>query len=325
MDALVYAETSNILPNSELINLNINFQGNQSPQDVMNQYLNETTIKRACCMNRTGPANNDGSTGVNVKIPIPTNYNFQNELNPALNKQFGYIEKTVYVPQSLCDQNWKKFTPYCDNFMEAYCTNQYKVFSEILGTPDQGSIWPNYLKECSCFAPPNNSFGAAPKNCYMMGCQGGDTDVYLSSDSRDNNGNPLTCDMTICNSIVNASNITAGGSANFNPVVMQNCGQQIKQAKAEMEAQKEAMAAAKAKAEAALAEEEAEKKNTSGGGNLPSKPSNGNLPNNSPNKPQEEDINKKPFNYVLYVILPVVVLCIFLLLFVYIKNRNAQN
>jgi hypothetical protein len=231
IDALAYANTSNLLDINDIQSLPINFPTGSSAVDQVKKYLDSTTIKRACCMGRAGAYNIDGTKGVNVKIPIPTGYNVSGDPNATTKNQFGYIEKTIYIPESMCEAQWKKYTPYCDNFMSSYCTNQYKGFQQMLGDhKDDGGIWSAYLKDCSCFAPPDNKFGSAPKNCYMYGCKAGDSDVYLSGDSRDSNGNPLQCNLTICSSIINASDITAGGSANFNPTVRQQCGQQIDEA-----------------------------------------------------------------------------------------------
>ena len=258
MDALVYAKTKNIMTNDDLRYTGVNFSSGGDSLSLIqqaNQYLDETTIKRACCMNRDGPNKGDNSKGVNVKIPIPTGFDVNSHaLNPATNNQFGYIEKTVFVPSSLCKPEWKKNTPYCDSFMATYCSNEYKAFTQMLdGQTDNGGIWTQYLKECSCYAPPNPSFGSAAKNCYMFGCKGGDTGVYLSPDSRDSNGNPLTCDMTICNSIVSASDITAGGSSTISPTIVQQCGQELNTAIQKKKQQDAAEAAAKAAAAAAAA------------------------------------------------------------------------
>ncbi len=251
MDALAYANTTSLLDINDIQNLSINFPGGSSPVDQVKSYLDNTTIKRACCMGRTGPYNINGSTGVNVKIPIPTNYNVSSELNANTKNQFGYIEKTVYIPDSMCDAQWKKYQPYCDNFMNSYCHNQYKAFQEMSGDQTgDGSIWPAYLKECSCYAPPDPKFGSAPKNCYMYGCIGGDSDVYLSADSRDSTGSPLQCNLTICSSIVNASDISSGGNTSFNPTIKQQCGQQIDQAQQQAAAQAQSQAQSQSQAEA---------------------------------------------------------------------------
>ena len=237
MDALVYSEiNNNIVDTEQLQNLanevNITASNLTDIQSKLNGYLNKTTIKRACCMGRAGANKGDGSTGVAVRIPIPTNYDTNQDLNKNMENQFGFIEKTVYVSQELCDPLWQKYQPYCDNFMSVYCANQTKLFTDANnGSFDQGN-WKLYSKECSCYAPPNPSYASAPRTCYMNGCADGDSGVYVDPSSRGKQ-----CDMTVCTSILNAAGITAGGSANINSTVTQNCGQAI--AKRQQETQSE--------------------------------------------------------------------------------------
>lgn len=239
MDALVYAEMNNNLTNQELIQdlanqMNINSSNLTDIQNTFNDYLDETTIKRACCMGRAGPNKGDGSTGIHVKIPIPTGYNLNQDVNKNLESKFDFIEKTVYVPQEMCNPQWQKDQPYCDNFMDIYCANQLKIFTDLNnGNFDQGN-WKLYSKECSCYAPPNPSYASAPHTCYMNGCSGGDSGVYIDPSSRGKQ-----CDMTVCTSILNAADIQAGGSANINSQVEQNCGSAIAK-RAEEQAQAEA-------------------------------------------------------------------------------------
>jgi hypothetical protein len=227
MDALVYSEMSNnITDQEELQNLanllNLNSSNITEIDNQLNEYLKMTTIKRACCMGRDGPNKGDGSTGVIVRIPKPNTYNTSTDVNKSLEDRFNYIEKTVYVPSKLCDNAWKKYQPYCDNFMNVYCTNQVKLFTALNNNSfDQGN-WKLYSKECSCYAPPNPSYGSAPHICYMNGCSDGDTGVYVDASSRGKQ-----CDMTVCTSILNASGIRAGLNANIDSTVQQNCGPAI--------------------------------------------------------------------------------------------------
>ena len=227
MDALVFSEITNNLTNQkalqELANqLNIDSQNIDEIQAKLNDYLVKTTIKRACCLGRAGPKSTDNSTGISVKIPIPTDYKLDKDINSPLKTQFKYAEKTVYVPSELCDSKWKKYEPYCDNFMNIYCANQQKVFTELNNNNFDPVQWKLYAKECSCYAPPNPSYASAPRTCYMNGCADGDSGVYVDPSSRGKQ-----CDMTICTSILNASEITSGGSTTINPTVQQNCGATI--------------------------------------------------------------------------------------------------
>ena len=72
MDALIYAEIENqINDTTELQNLvtsiGITSSNFNDIKSKLNNYLSNTTIKRACCMNRAGAPNIANSTGVKVK------------------------------------------------------------------------------------------------------------------------------------------------------------------------------------------------------------------------------------------------------------------
>ena len=233
MDGLVYSEITNNITNQKVLEdlanqLNIDSSDLDEITNKLNEYLSKTTIKRACCLGRSGPKKLDGSTGVNVKIPIQPGYNLNKDINPNLKSQFKYIEKTVYVPHEFCDPLWKKNEPYCDNFMNVYCTNQTKIFTDLNNNSFDQGRWKLYAKECSCYAPRNPSYASAPHTCYMNGCADNDSGVYIDPSSRGKQ-----CDMTVCTSILNASDIKVGGSSSINPTVQQQCGQAIDKRKIE--------------------------------------------------------------------------------------------
>lgn len=227
MDGLVYSEINNNITNQKVLEdlanqLNIDSTNSDEITNKLNEYLSKTTIKRACCLGRSGPKKLDGSTGVNVKIAIPPGHNLNKDINPNLKNQFKYIEKTVYVPHEFCDPLWKKHEAYCDNFMNVYCTNQTKIFTNLNNNSFDQGRWKLYAKECSCYAPSNPSYASAPHTCYMNGCADNDSGVYIDPSSRGKQ-----CDMTICTSILNASDIKVGGSSSINPTVQQQCGMAI--------------------------------------------------------------------------------------------------
>ena len=227
MDPLVYSKITNNITNPKVLEnlanqLNIDSKNIDDIENKLNEYLDKTTIKRACCLGRSGPKSNDGSTGINVKIPIPTKYNLSKDINNSLKTQYKYVDKIVYVPHELCKPEWKKYEPYCDNFINVYCTNQTQTFSNLNNQNFDHGQWKLYSKECSCYAQANPSYASAPHTCYMNGCSDGDSAVYIDPSSRGKQ-----CDMTICTSILNASDIKVGGSSTINPTVQQNCGASI--------------------------------------------------------------------------------------------------
>jgi hypothetical protein len=248
LDALSYATIDNqVNDNASLTDFAAKMGISSSDSTTINSDLNSkllyTTIKRACCMGKTGPPNTDGSTGIKVKIPIPKDYNIKANADGPFTSSYGYIEKTVYVPTGFCSQlgdTYTKDSKSCDNFMELYCQNQIKNLSDT-GTYSQ-TILAQYLPECACYGKVNPAFDNLniPATCYQSGCKIGLDDVYLDPSSRG-----AVCNATVCLAIVNAENITAGHDVTISPQITQNCGPELKEA--------EDKAAAKAKTDAAAA------------------------------------------------------------------------
>jgi hypothetical protein len=68
--------------------------------------------------------------------------------------------------------------------------------------------------------------GVAPV-CVMTDCNTRNTQAYI--DETTMNG---VCNQTICNNVVNLTNISAGGSAAISPTLQNECGPQLKAAAA---------------------------------------------------------------------------------------------
>src|SRR5277367_4239462 len=101
IDALASTSIKNNMTSSDQIKYwrNALFQGG-TPTDAsvlssLDRILSNTTIKRACCLGGSDPNN----FTVNVRIPIPSDYSTN---IPDINSQFGYIDKEVTVPASMC-------------------------------------------------------------------------------------------------------------------------------------------------------------------------------------------------------------------------------
>lgn len=226
MDALVYAEIpNNISDTNELADLANSVQIAASSTSEINNsltnYLNETTVKRACCLGRAGPPKADNSTGVKVRIPIPTGYNVKGDVQGEMENKFGYIDKMVYVPENMCNSQLTPGSGYCDNFYEIYCSNIRQLYQ----TENDGNFneieFSKYKPECACYSKPKEGYNSIPPKCYMMNCNQGVSGMYLDPLSRTSG----PCNMTICNAIFQASGLSAGGSMNVNNQVQQNCGQ----------------------------------------------------------------------------------------------------
>jgi hypothetical protein len=206
----------------------------QSFQSDLDNIISNTTIKRACCVQKTDK-NNPDMYKINVKLPIPDGYIFDGDpVTSALQQKLGYINKEVKIPKSLCDSSYNGPSDNCDNFMYLYCNNAKSIYKNdvtLVGSVYSDDEFVTYAPECACYGNPpdfmkNRNMSGLPKTCYLNGCDPNNTGVYLDKTSREK-----PCNSTICSTIFNVDNIKAGGSANLNSAVTQNCGDQIADAK----------------------------------------------------------------------------------------------
>jgi hypothetical protein len=143
-------------------------------------------------------------------------------------KKFGYIDKTITVPKSMCGNLGGTFdynSNPCQDFMALYCNNVkafYKDEVTTLGGKYSDDEFASYKPECACYGDqPPYLTGALPAVCFAPGCDPNNNQVFQDTNSRKN------CTVTICQSNFNASGLSAGGNANINSKVNQQCGNQI--------------------------------------------------------------------------------------------------
>ena len=226
---------------------------------TVSDLLTQTTIKRACCKGEKDP-NSPCPTcyKINVRIPTPKKYDYEDpEGTDKIPKKYGYIDKTVYIPPSMCkyghcdpsydDKKYKSTTPSdakslcqhgftpktdtnytnCDRFYDTYCDQilaDYIKINKI--TKDeiyQGKFpYPEFRKykpECACYAPVPPVFKDfnIPPLCIMPGCTR-KANAYFDIDSRESKG----CDIKICNQTIDLSDFDAGHDVIVK--VIANCG-----------------------------------------------------------------------------------------------------
>ena len=227
MDPLIYSSISNILSADKTHALKKLLTG-VADDKQLNQLLDNTTIKRGCCMRKkTG----DKAT-VKVKIPRPATYPI--EVKGTVEDRFNYIEKIVTIDANVCDsKEYELYSPQstdCNDFMQSYCQNVKEDYVSMLDKSksfDQ-SEWSSYSPECSCYgqtaeesAPGVFTGLNVPPKCYMPSC--GASTSYI--DPKSSAGE---CNMTICNALFQASDLAAGNNISVQSKVEQNCGQQKK-------------------------------------------------------------------------------------------------
>lgn len=189
-------------------------------KNIRNGILNNTNIKRACCL---------GQDNISVRIPIPNEIQKRIDddeyktANIELIKRFKYFDKNVYVPKKLCPQGYEPKTTYCDNFYSVYCKNILNEYNKVnRGRSYNHDEFIKFKPDCGCYGDVS-SFGKQlpstfPRKCIFNGC-GESAPGYLDKDSREND-----CSITMCNSMINLTNAQVGGDANIAPHIKQNCG-----------------------------------------------------------------------------------------------------
>ena len=242
VDALTYTSMENIINSeSQLNNLAAYaYILSDNPQTISNALtgvLDETTIKRACCLQYANPANPDYYL-INVKIPLPKDSN----LNPAYGQdwvdgQYNMFDKTIQVPRSMCPSGYTNGSTLCNNFYKVYCSNIVQDYKNLTGRQtfsDQNvgnfgsdyTIFNNFYKpECSCYGDipswiPSTVSENIPPKCVIPGCIPGRPAIYLDNLSQ----SPAPCSLSICTATINYNDISAEDRVEIQTQLKQQCG-----------------------------------------------------------------------------------------------------
>jgi hypothetical protein len=235
IDALAASSIQNNLSSDQLtasgISTNYTPPTGVSYTDNLNNILNYTTIKRACCVNKGRLGSTTTTYPVTVRIPTPTGYVYDNnDPRTTVWQKYGYIDKTINIPDALCSTyapNYQYGTDKCDNFMGLYCKNIWNFYTDEVsqaGSVISDDEFAQYKPECACYMPqPSYITGAVAPACWAPGCDPNNNQCYQDANSRQK------CSVTICTSNFNASSINAGGATTINSKVTQECGNQVNQ------------------------------------------------------------------------------------------------
>jgi hypothetical protein len=233
MDALAYSQISNNLTTDQLNSTGLTNRFLQKAPDQTKFYsyldsvLSNTTIKRACCNNLNRPGSTGDAFSVSVRIPVPTDFDFTKVPLGDFWSSFGYVDKSVAIPKSMCANTVPGYdytTDSCQDFMTLYCNNAkawYKDEIMINGRKYDDKDFFTYKPECGCFGDkPSYITGNPSPSCYMPTCDPNNSSVFIDSLSRGG------CSATFCSSNLNVENLKAGGAVGVTSSVVQNCGQQ---------------------------------------------------------------------------------------------------
>jgi len=221
------ANITNTITNSDqLISLASKYQNkftdtNSDTQiiDSINQVLQETPLKLACC--KRMQTDNTAKTS-NVKVSLCPGVQTENKLLAELD----YQNKVFNIPNDTCPVNLYRGSEDCNVFYASYCQNFYN-YLKSKGLSNSDILL--QIPECACYFPNTveQEFypSGTPSICYKDGCNSSAS--YLDPSSIKPDGTQVQCDMTVCQNIVNTAGLSAGGDANITPTLQNNCGPQL--------------------------------------------------------------------------------------------------
>jgi hypothetical protein len=228
-DALVFTSLKNNVPSSDEARFGA-IRTFSSVKNIaeLNNLLDQTTIKKACCLQDLTEDNK--SYKIKVKIPKPKEYKVEQGEDDLMLKKFGYIEKEVVVPKEMCpngfiypsndkDPNFKQqlknYKNSCDRFIYAYCENQklfYKLDSKSNSSLDE---FVKYSPICTCYVDPPEAFatlkGVQPA-CYAPGCMLTNKNAYIDPGTETKGG----CEGQFCISVQKFGNISVSDNSQLN-------------------------------------------------------------------------------------------------------------
>lgn len=232
-----------------------------SPSDALtylDNYMSNTTLKRACCLEAIGSDNDHYS--IPVRIPLPPICNGTNNDQPCLDedkdltsieKKYSFLDVKIDIPSNMCNnvessdgiarpyhraklpQNGDDTWGNCDDFFTTYCANTLAFYTDEYGVLYSGSSSPNakeyidYKPECACLGIGTDAFigyDISARCLQSAGCDtssAGNGKVYMDRKSREN----CPDNIVICNSILNMTDSDVDTSS-IDATLINNCANQ---------------------------------------------------------------------------------------------------
>jgi len=161
------------------------------------------------------PTNSISATSSpNTSVPtiIPT--------KPVITNNLGFSLSPITIPPNTCPIDLYVGSPKCNAFYDVYCTNVISYFNNNNLSYDQLAY---YAPQCACYFPITSEQKiyppSTPAKCFKKDCN---SENYLDYSSRNK-----ICSLGVCNTIMQANNITSLKNPNIDPIILQNCGNYI--------------------------------------------------------------------------------------------------
>ena len=234
-------------------------QDNVRRQETYTKILKNTSIKRACCRQKTDDGNPDYYI-TTVRMPFSAEGKSMEELEKLLVsagkygsddidvfKKYGInypffhdkqVPSKLLVHKSMCPSGYNpngdnaNEHSKCQDFYNLYCYHGKREIEKKNGGNFNQNEYLKVYPDCGCYVPypPELPTEGSKPMCAFPSCNNFSKDQYLDNVSRGTLG--TGCTATICNAIVNASKVTGDVSID-NVNFVQNCGQQIAESEKE--------------------------------------------------------------------------------------------
>jgi hypothetical protein len=261
-DALIYASIQNIITPNNFLNLDARYwkaddKGNPIDTSKVDGYINfttelgitsgnrdsdlqklinNTTLKRACCLRDEDPENNKNYL-VTVKLPyVDSAVPGTDILKNILYKRYGFMNKIVSVPKTICNSSELSNyigpdandgnTKNCDKFYKLYCENVKHIYNNLVKQNNEkynSADLKTYAPDCACFMDTPQPNTKVQPACYAPGCLTGSKNIYRDRETREKGA----CTINQCTTIQNFDSIIAkdGGSIGLSTPINQTCGE----------------------------------------------------------------------------------------------------
>ncbi len=181
---------------------------------------NRTSSTTTPPTNRTSSPTTTPSTNITSS---PTNSTSPLTITPTpVPDNIDFSLSSITIPPNTCPVDLYNGSAKCNGFYDVYCQNVVNYFNDNNLTYDQLT---KYAPQCSCYftnTPEQSIFPrGTPSKCYKPNCSVSKKN-YMDSSSRNK-----VCSLNVCNTILNANQITSLGSKNINNTILENCGYYI--------------------------------------------------------------------------------------------------
>ena len=192
----------------------------------LNQIIDKTTIKRACCLKKQIPEDPNNYV-IDVRLPLFNDAKYDpNEPIGKVYSKYKIYDESIKIPKSVCNLVNTSQTE-CDNFYEVYCRNLVEEYKKKNNGKIDYQEFKYYKPECACYADmpvwlKNSVANPPPPKVFLPGCIASFGGAYMDPLSRD----PTQINYTFCTANIDLSDFDAGRDIAVKNQLAQQCNSQ---------------------------------------------------------------------------------------------------